>query len=62
MTQQYGEIDRTDYAGPLKTRRTVMEVIRQIRSEKQDRNGERCDLARSVRGYVVFSYERITGE
>lgn len=62
VRRQDREVDGPHQSGALKTRRAVIEVIRQVRSQKQDRDAERRDLARTMRRDVSFSDEGVTGE
>ncbi len=61
MRGQDREVDRAHDARALKTRRAVVVVIDEIRSEKQYRNCERRDLAGTMRGDISCSDEGISG-
>ena len=57
MSEQNSEIDRANDAGALKTCRAVVVVIDEIRSQKQYRNHEGRDLARTMSSDVSSSDE-----
>ena len=61
VTRQNRKIERPDEACSLKTRCAVMEVISQIGNQEQERDDQRRDLARSMRGDVARPDERVTG-
>ncbi len=53
VARENREVKRSDKTGALKTRRAVVIVIREIRSQKQERNYERAYLARAVSGHIT---------
>lgn len=62
MAHEDCEVDRSNNARSLKTCGAVVIVIREIRSEKQDRNHERGYLARAVSNNIPRSDKRVPGE
>ena len=62
MTREDGEVERADKTGPLKTRRAVVVVIREIRSKKQERNHEGRDLAGAMSYDISRPDKGVSGE
>lgn len=62
MARQDGEVDRAHQSGSLKTRGAVVEVVSEIRREKQDRDYERRDLAGAMSHDVSRADKSVSGE